>query len=124
MEEKKYCKKHGITLFILEGRGYFRCKKCRADAVIKRRKKLKQLAIEYKGGKCERCGYKKCYDALDFHHCNGNKEFGISAKGHTKSWEKIRIEIDKCILVCANCHREIHAEERLPSSSEVVANAC
>jgi len=77
-------------------------------AVSSRRKKLRETAIKYKGGKCAICGYKKCIQALDFHHLSGNKDFGISEKGMTKSWEKIKKEIDKCILVCANCHRELH----------------
>jgi len=76
-------------------------------AVAKRRRKLKVLAIEYKGGKCQICGYKKFQGALDLHHINGVKEFGIADKGYTRSWEKIRNELDKCILVCANCHREL-----------------
>ncbi len=76
-------------------------------AVAKRRRKLKTLAIEYKGGKCQICGYKKFQGALDLHHMNGIKEFGIADKGYTRSWEKVKTELNKCILVCANCHREI-----------------
>jgi DNA replicative helicase MCM subunit Mcm2 (Cdc46/Mcm family) len=80
-------------------------------AVTARRKKLKKMAIEYKGGKCIFCGYNKCNDALDFHHLDSNKkEFGLSVRGLTRSWEKIKEELDKCILVCANCHRELHAK--------------
>lgn len=80
-------------------------------AVTARRKKLKKMAIEYKGGKCIFCGYDKCNDALDFHHLDSKeKEFGLSVRGLTRSWEKIKEELDKCILVCANCHRELHAE--------------
>jgi hypothetical protein len=79
-------------------------------AVAKRRKKLKVLAIEYKGGKCKACGYERCVGALELHHINkADKSFGIGDKGYTRSWEKIKVELDKCILVCANCHREIEA---------------
>lgn len=78
-------------------------------AVSKRRKVLRIKAIVYKGGKCEVCGYSKCFAALDFHHIDGKKkDFGISAKGITRRWEKIVVELDKCVLICANCHREIH----------------
>ena len=77
-------------------------------AVSKRRKKIKEMAIEYKGGKCCICGYNKCNSALDFHHTNGDKQFGLSVRGLTRSWDKTKTELDKCILVCANCHREIH----------------
>ena len=77
--------------------------------VSERRRKTKDMAIEYKGGKCEKCGYNKCNGALEFHHLNPEeKDFSISTSGTTKSFERIKKEIDKCILVCANCHREIH----------------
>jgi len=79
------------------------------SAVSKRRKKLKEMAIEYGGGKCVICGYKTCVRALSFHHKDSQKkDFGLSARGFTRSWTKIQTELDKCILVCANCHMEIH----------------
>lgn len=81
-------------------------------AVTQRRKMIRVKAIKYKGGKCSRCGYDKCNDALDFHHVDGRKDFGISQEGLTRSWEKVKAEVDKCILVCANCHREEHAKLR------------
>jgi hypothetical protein len=81
-------------------------------AVQRRRKKIRQMAIEYKGGRCSRCGYDRCVEALEFHHAEaGEKEFGISAKGYTRSWEKTMQELDKCNLLCANCHREIHSDK-------------
>ena len=78
-------------------------------AVVKRRKKIRALAIAEKGGQCCFCGYSACVEALEFHHINGKKDFGISSKGYTRSWEKVKSELEKCILVCANCHREVHA---------------
>ncbi len=79
-------------------------------AVAKRRKVLKEKSVQYKGGKCELCGYNKCVEALDFHHLDPmTKKFGIGHKGYTRSWQEIQNELDKCILVCANCHREIEA---------------
>jgi len=77
-------------------------------AVTKRRQKIKLMAIDYKGGRCRICGYNKYPGALDLHHIN-SKSFGISHKGYTHSWEAIKRELDKCILVCANCHRELEA---------------
>ncbi len=78
-------------------------------AVDKRRKEIRKKAIEYKNGKCAICGYDKCLQALEFHHQNSNeKDFGISAKGYTRSWVAVKKELDKCILLCANCHREVH----------------
>jgi hypothetical protein len=112
MIELKRCKKHGLTEFtyrIKENR--WRCKQCNIEAVTKRRKVLKEKAVEYKGRKCSKCGYNKCIDALEFHHLDSlQKDFGISEKGYTRSWEKVKLELDKCILVCSNCHKEIHYE--------------
>ena len=76
--------------------------------VVVYRQEMKIKAAEYKGGCCQYCGYNKCMGALEFHHLDPKKkDFGIAAV--TRSWENIKDELDKCILVCANCHREIHA---------------
>ena len=89
-------------------------------AVHKRRKKIRQMAVEYKGGRCEKCGYNSCIDALEFHHKDSSgKDFSISAKGYTRSWTKVEEELDKCVLLCANCHREIHAQAQLPAETLV-----
>lgn len=107
---EKECKHHGLTEHSVRKSGGFRCKKCQVDAVTKRRRKVKEMAVEYKGGCCEECGYDRCIDSLEFHHLDPNeKDFGIGSKGYTRSWEKVKKELDKCIMVCANCHREIHA---------------
>lgn len=72
--------------------------------------KVKLLAVAYKGGKCNLCGYNKSIWALEFHHRDPKeKEFTIS--GGTKSFEKLKKELDKCDLLCSNCHSEEH--ERL-----------
>lgn len=105
----KECKKHGFTEYALRADGTCRCKKCASEAVQRRREKLKKLLVEYKGGKCEICGYDKCVSALEFHHLNPEeKDFAIGQKGYTRSFERNKSEVDKCILVCSNCHREIH----------------
>lgn len=68
------------------------------------------MAIEYKGGRCQICGYCKYQGALELHHLHQeDKTFGIGDKGYTRSWERVRTELDKCILLCANCHREVAA---------------
>ncbi len=80
-------------------------------AVHKRRKKVRRMAVEYKEGKCQSCGYSRCIDALEFHHNDSSKkDFSISEKGYTRSWDKVKEELDKCTLLCANCHRELHAQ--------------
>lgn len=81
-------------------------------AVGQARRRLKAQAVAYKGGKCERCGYSRCHEALDFHHLDADgKDFGVSA-GIYRKWEVVRAELDKCVMLCANCHREEHARQR------------
>jgi DNA-binding CsgD family transcriptional regulator len=76
--------------------------------VKKYRQTVKEKLVEYKGGKCEKCSYKRCIAALDFHHkIPGEKDFGISQFRNLK-WKTLLEEVDKCMLVCSNCHREIH----------------
>lgn len=80
-------------------------------AVIEWRHRMKQKAVAYLGGKCSHCGYDRCIRALSFHHRDpATKSFGI-AEPHTKKWEVIQAELDKCDLLCLNCHME--EEERL-----------
>jgi len=79
-------------------------------AVGKRRRKLREMAVNLLGGKCIVCGYCRDIKALDFHHLDETtKEFGLSDRGMTRSWEKTKKEVLKCVLLCANCHREIHS---------------
>jgi hypothetical protein len=92
-----------------EKRTYADRAKYLCKAVSKRRKRLGEMAREYKGSKCAVCGYNKCSRALVFHHLNPEeKDFGLSSRGLTRSWERIKKELDKCILLCANCHMEVH----------------
>ena len=78
-------------------------------AVAERRRKLRAMAVSYGGGKCQLCGYDKCARALSFHHRDPNKKaFGLSARGLTRSWEKMKPELDKCVLICENSHMEVH----------------
>ena len=72
------------------------------------RNKIKEKAVEYKGGKCVVCGYDRCLKALEFHHINPEEKDFTLGSNTNRSWEKVKIEIDKCVLLCANCHREIH----------------
>lgn len=75
--------------------------------VIEWRRRTKRRAVEYKGGKCQLCGYDKCMRALVFHHPSA-KSFGLACGGITRAWEKLRKELDKCVLLCLNCHGEVH----------------
>jgi hypothetical protein len=81
------------------------------SAVNKRRQKIRQRAIAAKGSKCEVCGYDRCIEALEFHHLsNSDKNFGLSEKGYAMSRKRVEKELEKCVLLCANCHRETHAQ--------------
>lgn len=79
-----------------------------SSATTKRRRRIKIFAIEHKGGKCQICGYNRCVGALDLHHYKGEKKFLISTDAYLHSWTDIKEELNKCILLCANCHRELH----------------
>ena len=82
-----------------------------SDRVKKWRRKTKQRIIEAMGGCCVCCGYNPCQEAMDLHHMNAkHKEFSFSSiRANPKSWTKIVAELQKCILLCRNCHSEVHA---------------
>ena len=117
--EMLICNVHGISEFSLSGIKIqrWKCKKCMYDSSKNYLYELKIKCILYKGGKCERCGYDKCVRSMHFHHVDPSlKEFSISDrnpntnKKGTKKWESVRSELNKCILLCSNCHFEIHEE--------------
>ena len=100
------------------------CQRCRRDKKLSAknlcmscfvtisRQKLKVKAVEYKGGHCQQCGYDRCVEALTFHHRAPNeKDFTIS--GWYIRWERIKPELDKCDLLCHNCHIETHSHLRV-----------
>lgn len=74
------------------------------------RRSMKLQAIKLLGGKCSICGYNRCTDALEFHHQNPyEKDFKLGS-GNTMSWREYKKEALKCILVCSNCHKELHSK--------------
>lgn len=113
------CPIHGETEFHFyekSGRnGRWKCLKCESELAVLKKQKYKLKMIQYKGGKCEICGYDKNIAALEFHHLNPEtKSFTISATQH--SWENTKKELDKCICLCANCHRELHNPQSTPEN--------
>jgi len=73
------------------------------------RRNRKKLLVAYCGNKCQLCGYNKSLRALNFHHINeSQKSYGIAAKGTCHNIDRDIEEVHKTILVCANCHAEIH----------------
>ena len=82
-----------------------------SDAVKRWRHNTKVRMLIAMGGQCVCCGYSRCDDALEFHHIDSEeKDFAMgSIRANPKNWEAAVEELRKCVLVCANCHREIHA---------------
>lgn len=97
----------------------------RSEAVKRCRQKTKSKMVEAMGGKCQCCGYNKCDRALAFHHLDPSiKETGFGMiRANPVSWEKIVVELKKCILVCHNCHSEIHSGIRdIPATYSTFAD--
>jgi len=130
--ETKICKKchqeKPLNKFELEGhkgnpQKWYRniCRKCRnklrqplaRGALRKRIRENRKKATEFLGGKCIKCGYNRCFVALDFHHIEGReKDEKRKRRGYSLiqyyGWERLKKELEKCALLCANCHREFH----------------
>jgi predicted HNH restriction endonuclease len=92
---------------IVEKRYYEKNKDKIYENKTKRVKSMKVELIDILGGKCSTCGYSKCIAALEFHH-ERNKENNIAYIIKNKSKQKALKEIRKCVLLCSNCHREVH----------------
>jgi hypothetical protein len=83
-----------------------------SENVMRTQKRKKIDAVNAFGGCCCICGYDKCINALEFHHLDkSTKEETPSHVIMKWKWDRVVKELEKCILVCANCHREIHAKE-------------
>lgn len=110
---KMICKQHGETEFRNESKTKerWRCRQCLAEAFKERRSRAKRAAVEYLGGSCRHCGYDRCIQALEFHHTDPTqKDFQLS-NAFRCSLKDVKEELDKCILLCSNCHREEHYKE-------------
>lgn len=84
------------------------CKECETARTLDYGRRLKQKAVDYLGGKCQRCGYNKSLRSLVFHHTDpSQKEFSLG-KRKCLNWPDTVKELNKCQLLCANCHGEIH----------------
>jgi hypothetical protein len=104
------CIHHGKSKFILEGRGYFRCMRCRQERVSEWRRRVKRHLVKEAGGACAICGYDRCIAALQFHHLDpSTKKFALSRQGVTRAYAEALEEARKCILLCSNCHAEVEA---------------
>ncbi|MCK4328504.1 hypothetical protein KAX02_01550 [candidate division WOR-3 bacterium] len=100
--QQRYRKKHRDK-FNADARAYER--KLRYDFYSK-------IIPQLKENGCSICGYNICDDALEFHHVNNeDKSFSIS-RGYNYSPEKLALELNKCMLLCSNCHRELRMMEK------------
>lgn len=96
---------------IIDNRYYTKHKEDINKRKRKKIKEIKQELVKILGGKCKLCGYSKCSAALEFHHNKENKTNSITIlMGHV-SKQKVLKEVKKCILLCANCHREVHTKD-------------
>jgi transposase-like protein len=102
------CARHGETEFFLEGRGYYRCRRCRSEAVARRRRKVKEILVAEAGGRCRLCGYDRSVAALEFHHLDpATERMPLSSQGVAHGIATLREEATKCVLLCGNCHAEV-----------------
>ena len=101
------------------GRGNI-CRACKSKIDVERKKEKKRKAIRYKGGGCNVCGYDKSFSALEFHHIDPSSKEKEPHLLNSLSWDKQKEELDKCILLCANCHREVHDRLRVDDKFNVL----
>jgi hypothetical protein len=102
------CKTSAKEDFYTKGYRRFKCKTCHKKRIKEKTDNRKIELINYKGGKCLTCGYDKCIAALEFHHRDPSQKDPDWSKSRKHKFEKIKDELDKCDLLCANCHREVH----------------
>jgi len=89
-----------------KGHGWRNCNSCIAGS---RRTLVKQRAADLLGGKCLLCRYNNCLSALQFHHKDPRTKLFEVSTNTNRSWEAIKKEVKKCVLLCSNCHTEVHA---------------
>jgi 5-methylcytosine-specific restriction endonuclease McrA len=111
--EVRTCTQHGETEFAYYSAGNgtrrWRCKRCVGEAVTRRKQRVKELLVEEAGGCCAVCGYDRCIINLHFHHVDPREKSFALSMHTTKSLATYREEMEKCVLLCANCHGEIEA---------------
>jgi transposase len=116
------CDRHGPTPHATGSDGYLRCRRCRAEAVVRRRARVRTALIAEAGGRCAICGYDEHPAALQFHHVDPATKTFTLRDGDTRSLARMRDEASKCVLLCANCHAQVEAGAAdLPLTSSVAA---
>jgi transposase len=107
--ELRMCPEHGPTPFVVDRDGYRRCRRCRVDSVLRRRARVRDVLIAEAGGACAICGLDAHPAALQFHHVDPSQKSFTIRNGDTRSLERMREEVRKCVLLCANCHAQVEA---------------
>lgn len=87
------------------------CKECFKKYWREKARERKKRAVDYKGGECEICGYCKCIASLEFHHTDPKQKDPNFKTARNWKWERMKKELEKCVLVCRNCHGELHYDE-------------
>ncbi len=101
--QSKYCSRQCKNIFLNQSLQSYEAQQARG-----RRRKLELIKLQ--GNQCEVCGYNKNYSALEFHHkAPAEKSFQLDLRSlSNRSWEVILVEVEKCQLLCSNCHAEYH----------------
>jgi hypothetical protein len=84
------------------------CTSCHSKMTNERHKNTRQAGIDFLGGKCSVCGYNKCSKALEFHHVDASVKDSNFRTNRGWSVKRLLKELENCVLLCANCHREEH----------------
>jgi hypothetical protein len=90
-------------------RHHYECRGCFNKRSKELHRKRKAEAVEYKGGRCVRCGYQGNSAVFDFHHLDRKRKSFEIGTCKNRSFAKLKDELDKCVLLCSNCHRELEA---------------
>lgn len=98
--------------YIYDRKKGHKAKCCNSCHTVGRHIAKKKRALEYKGSKCVQCGYNKYYGALDFHHIDPEKKEFQFGHNWSRKWKVLQKELDKCVILCRNCHAETHDKMR------------
>lgn len=98
---KKTHPQHGLTGYQRRGCRCDICQAARIEYLTRRRQRIEAIKLE-RG--CADCGFNAHPECLDFDHVRGEKKFNL-AQAQTRNWADVEMEIAKCDVVCANCHR-------------------
>lgn len=105
--ERRSCAGCGREFTLTRSKGH-RPSQCNSCSQMSRRALVKAKCVAYKGGACQRCGYSRCIAALGFHHVDEETKLFQISGNENRAWEVVKAELDKCIMLCANCHTEVH----------------